>query len=204
MYWIFVCGRGTERECFLRRLFGDHESYKERKQVREGDTLFLYNIDTDVLYGPFKAVTDARLGIEQEAWDGKFKWQVRVNWNELYKLNEASEIFPYLRGRHRLSDNEGEKIIRTLREGGIKLITPPPLPEDSLNEIRQLDEEIHNLARKIEECLKTQERHSADREIDLDALKAEFCAKMKDFVWAVRRLDKLTGIMGLPSSKKER
>jgi hypothetical protein len=45
---------------------------------------------------------------------------------------------------------------------------------------------------------------TADREIDLDVLKAEFCAKMRDFVWAVRQFDKLTGIMGLPSNKKGR
>ena len=203
MYWIFVCGRGTERECFLRRLFGDHESYMGERQVRRGDTLFLHNRDTDVLYGPFEAITDACLGIEPDAWGGRFNWQVRVKWNELYKLDNASRRF-HLHGRLSVSDNEGEEIIRTLREEGIKLITPPPLPEDILNKIRQLDEEIHSLAHEIEECRMTQGRHPADREIDLDALKAKFCAKMRDFVWAVRQLDELTGIMGLPSSKKGR
>lgn len=205
MYWVFACSRETERECFLRRLFGDRESYMEIRRVRKGDTLFLHNKDTDVLYGPFEAITDACLRIEPDAWGGRFNWQVRVKWNELYKLDNASIRFRFnLRGRLSVSDNEGEEIIRTLREEGIKLITPPPLPEDILNEIRQLDKEIHSLAHRIEECLMTQERHPADREIDLDALKAEFCAKMRDFVWAVRQFDKLTGIMGLPSNKRGR
>jgi len=49
-----------------------------------------------------------------------------------------------------------------------------------------------------------QKKHPADREIDLDVLKAEFCAKMRDFIWAIRWLDKTTGIIGLPSNKKGR
>lgn len=206
MYWRFVCKLETEGECFLRRLFGDVESYAKEKQVKKGDILFLHNIDTDILYGPFTAETDAGL-IEADAWDGRFKWQVRVNWNKLYKLKNVSKIFPNLHRKHRLSDSEGEEIIKMLEEMGTEITISPPklvLPENILNNIRQLDEEIHTLAHRIEECLMTQKRHPANREIDLDVLKAEFCAKMRDFVWAVRQFDKLTGIMGLPSNKRGR
>ena len=72
MYWRFVCKLETEGECFLRRLFGDVESYAKEKQVKKGDILFLHNIDTDILYGPFTAESDAGL-IEADAWDGRFQ-----------------------------------------------------------------------------------------------------------------------------------
>ena len=46
-----------------------------------------------------------------------------------------------------------------LEEKGIEITTPPPkpvLPENILNNVRRLDEEIHTLAHRIEEYLMTQ------------------------------------------------
>ncbi len=49
----------TEWECFLRRLFGNTLEYAKKKPVRRGDIPYLHNNDTDVLYGPFFAESDA-------------------------------------------------------------------------------------------------------------------------------------------------
>jgi len=69
-------------------------------------------------------------------------------------------------------------------------------------EIQKLDEEIHSIAHRIEEATMTSKGHPADRQVDLERLKGEFCSKMRDFVWAVRRWDKVTGYLELPSNKK--
>ncbi len=165
-----------------------------------------HNTGLDILYGPFTAETDAGL-IEPNAWNGMFRWQVRVSWNRIFKLTNASQAILYLIEKYKFSDREGEEILKTLEERGVEIATPQPkpvLPENILSNVRSLDEEIHRLAHRIEECLMSQKKHPADREVDLDVLKAKFCAKMRDFVWAVRWLDKTTGIMGLPSNKKGR
>jgi|GEM_PF-1577716 len=132
MYWKFVCTPETEGECFLRRLFGDTESYKKEKPVKKGEILFLHNIGTkayplDILYGPFTAETDAGL-IEPDAWNGKFRWQVRVSWNRIFKLTNASQVIPYLTEKYRFSDSEGEKILKTLEEKGLEIIAHSPEP----------------------------------------------------------------------------
>lgn len=77
--YIFRCTSSTEDECFERNLFGDKESYKEIiKQVNPGDVLFLYNGTTSKLHGEFIADTQGTFGIEPEAWDGQYPWQVRM------------------------------------------------------------------------------------------------------------------------------
>jgi len=47
-------------------------------KIRRGDILFLNNIDTDVLYGVFKAVSDGSLDIEGGAFSGRYGYQVKV------------------------------------------------------------------------------------------------------------------------------
>jgi hypothetical protein len=201
-YWKFVCKNDTEAECFQRMLFGDSEKMRETvERVKEGDICFLYNLDTDVLFGPFKARDDGRMDIEREAWDGRFRAQVRVEWDSITMIVNASKDFSFLsRGRavEELTEEEGRKILER-----IEAIKPPKvsLPPDLKEAIQRLDGEIHRIAHRIEEIGISTRMHPADREVELDRLKGEFYSKMKEFVWAVRKLDKQTGILELPSNK---
>jgi len=97
--FFFVCGKGTEEECFKRMLFGSTLDYKEKVLgIRKGEIGFLYNLDTDVLFGIFEAVSDGDLKIEPGAWGGSFPAQVRVNWMEKFKpLSEAKSLLKNLR-----------------------------------------------------------------------------------------------------------
>jgi hypothetical protein len=197
MFWKFVCTKITEAECFQRRLLGDTKSFwAEVKKVKEGDILFLYNLDTDVLFGPFIAEGGGKLNIEPDAWGGKFPSQVRVNWKMLSAISDASKIFPFIRDKRlNLDSMEGRQIMDLLTEDRIKI--PLKLKEN----IQRLDEEIHSLAHRIEEVMMTGKGHLADRQVELDRLKGEFYCKMRDFVWAIRKLDKRTNIFNLPSNK---
>jgi len=56
--FIFACTNKTEGECFERLLFGAQKTYAPIVfRIRKGDLLFLNNLDTDILYGVFKAVS---------------------------------------------------------------------------------------------------------------------------------------------------
>jgi DNA modification methylase len=92
--FIFACTDKTEKECFDRMIFSTNKLYSDEVlQIKKGDYLFLYNIDKDVLYGIFKAVSDGGKNIEPDAWGGKYPYQVIVEKNEnSIILKEARKI----------------------------------------------------------------------------------------------------------------
>jgi DNA modification methylase len=76
---IFVCTNKTEQECLQRMLFGTSKLYADDAlAVKSGDLLFLLNVNSNVLYGIFRARSDGRKNIVPEAWRGKYPYQVEV------------------------------------------------------------------------------------------------------------------------------
>jgi DNA modification methylase len=60
-------------------LFGTSKLYAaDVLSVKSGDLLFLLNVNSDVLYGIFRAKSDGRQNIVPEAWKGKYPYQVEV------------------------------------------------------------------------------------------------------------------------------
>ena len=92
--FIFTCSNKTESECFERSLCGTNKIYGPVViRVRKDDLIFLVNIDTDTLYGVFKAVSDGGFKIVPEAWKGRYPYQVKVKViGELLKLKHANKI----------------------------------------------------------------------------------------------------------------
>ena len=77
--FLFACTDKSESECLDRLLFATGKLYGPVViRVRRGDILFLNNIDTDVLYGVFKAVSDGSPDIEEGAFNGRYRYQVKV------------------------------------------------------------------------------------------------------------------------------
>ncbi len=77
--FLFACTKKTEAECFQRLLFGTSKVYAPIVvKVRKRDLLFLNNLDTNTLYGVFKAVSESGMDIQPDAWDGKYPYQVKV------------------------------------------------------------------------------------------------------------------------------
>ena len=78
--FLFACTDKTEKECFERSLFGTERSYGPIViRVRKGDLLFLNNLNSNVLYGVFKAVSDGGYNLKPKAWDGRYPYQVEVD-----------------------------------------------------------------------------------------------------------------------------
>lgn len=66
--FIFACTKKSEDECFERLLFGIDKVYSLIViRIRKGDLLFLNNLDTDMLYGVFRAISDGSLNIQPDA-----------------------------------------------------------------------------------------------------------------------------------------
>jgi hypothetical protein len=59
--FIFACTEKSEKEMLKTLTFATNRIYGHKVlAIREGDLVFLYNLDTDVLWGTFKAKTSGQ------------------------------------------------------------------------------------------------------------------------------------------------
>lgn len=198
MSWYFVCSENTRDEVLGKRIFADDD----RKAVEEGDTLFLRDLYTDAVIGPFEAETAIQRYIDSNAFSGRFPWQVRVNWNKLYRI-DADEL-PYVEWSESIPESKTERILQQLNQHGEQYSPEEEVgkrPEKLQDEIQELDAEVHRLAHRIEEARTLSNSHPADKEVDIDLLKGRFYDKMRDFVWAVRKYDEETNSLKLPHNQ---
>jgi hypothetical protein len=62
---IFACTKNSESECLQRLLFATNQIYEEKiYSVKKGDVVFLINLDTNKIYGPFIAETDGSVNTD--------------------------------------------------------------------------------------------------------------------------------------------
>ncbi len=113
--FIFTTSNKTEKECLDRMLFGTDRVYGPVViRIRKGDLLFLVNIDEDVIYGVFKAVSDGGFKIVPEAWNGRYPYQVKVEiLGEMIKLKDANKILKRFKIR-RNTPLYGKKLLEFL------------------------------------------------------------------------------------------
>jgi len=91
---IFACTRKSEKECFDRMLFATSRVYGESVlKIKKDDLLFLLNLETDTLYGTFRAKSDGAKNIVPEAWRGRYPYQVHVARNgSVHSLVAARKV----------------------------------------------------------------------------------------------------------------
>lgn len=92
--FLFACTSDTEDECFNRKLFATEKAYGPIViRIRKGDLLFLNNIDTDVIYGVFRAVSDGFFNVESGIFNRKYPYQVRIEClRDKIRINNAKRI----------------------------------------------------------------------------------------------------------------
>jgi len=124
---VFASTNKSQEECFERQLFGTSKLYGASAfRVKKGDFLFLLNLDSDVLYGVFKASSDAGVNIEPEAWKGKYPYQVRVE--------PVWEITPLKNGKKllkKLGITRSSPISKTATVKLLELYRPETVPMDN-------------------------------------------------------------------------
>ncbi|MEN2974196.1 MAG: hypothetical protein ABDH32_01300 [Candidatus Caldarchaeales archaeon] len=112
-FWKFTCTRELEEECLQKKLVGaPSRLWKEVKEIKKGDIIFLHNIDTDTLHGPFYAETEGIMNIDPYALGRKNPSQVKVEWKNISKITEASKKFSFLERKGlSLEESEGKAIL---------------------------------------------------------------------------------------------
>ncbi len=75
---IWLCTGETFQECLDRNLFGDRNPDFGRDRIQEGEVCFLLHLGRDSLYGVFVAASPPGWDLEAGAWQGRFRYQVRV------------------------------------------------------------------------------------------------------------------------------
>jgi len=91
--YIFRCSNTTEKECFRRLLLGETESFETIvKKIRNGDYLFLFNVSTEKLHGPFFATSSGAKNLVKDAWGGKFPWQVTMEQRQTFEPLSRGDI----------------------------------------------------------------------------------------------------------------
>ena len=92
--FLFACTRNTEDECFNRMLFATEKAYGPIViRIREGDLLFLNNMDTDVIYGVFRAVSEGYFNKESGEFNTKYPYPVKIEClGDKIKVNNAKRM----------------------------------------------------------------------------------------------------------------
>lgn len=96
--FIFACTEKSESEFLNRLIFATNRVYAHKVfAIRKGDFVFLYNLDTDIIYGTFKAKSDGSYDKSLEIFNGKYPYYVEVEpLGEIVKMQNASKIFKRL------------------------------------------------------------------------------------------------------------
>ena len=155
--FLFACTRDTEDECFNRMLFATEKAYGPIViRIRKGDLLFLNNLDTDVIYGVFRAVSDGYFSIERNAFSIKYPYQVRVeSVGDKIKLSNAKKTLNKL----------GVKRNKTLLKG--KLAELLNIFVNSKSEIDFIRNEQDSSSRKLI-CEQIERIKNSKAEIDIE------------------------------------
>lgn len=76
---VLSCTDSSEEECLRRLLFATNKVHAPGfLRIKQGFFLFLFNLNSQKLYGIFRATSDASVSIEPAAWGGKYPYQVKV------------------------------------------------------------------------------------------------------------------------------
>jgi DNA modification methylase len=91
---VLSCTDSSEGECFRRLLFATNRVHAPGfMRIKKGFLLFLLNMDSEKLYGVFRATSDSRFMIEPEAWEGKYPYQVKVEpVHDIVCLRDADKL----------------------------------------------------------------------------------------------------------------
>jgi DNA modification methylase len=106
-------------------LFATSRVYGESVlKIKKGDILFLFNLDTDTLYGTFIAKSAGAKNIVPEAWNGKYPYQVQVSTNgKMNTLKGAKKLLSGISWRDTLDIGQAQILSSYLEkpDGVIKL-----------------------------------------------------------------------------------
>ncbi|XP_055961076.1 protein BONZAI 1-like [Mercurialis annua] len=98
--FIFLCNAKTKPECYMYRVFGLPRGRIEIvEKIKPGMGLFLFDVESKLLYGPYSAASSGKLNLAPAAFGGKFPAQVSFQiYKDCFPLPESSF-------KHAIQDN---------------------------------------------------------------------------------------------------
>lgn len=151
----FLCSDQTSQESFSEKVFGNKHSYGD-DPPQEGDWLILRNYNENVQYGPFKATSDLQRDLADVSWAVHFPWQIRVEWDDLYRLPDLESSFPTDRSSKPLSGREAEEIIEEFRTSGTPIeVTDNGIIDTVGGELEEQDDNPDQSDKKDQDKLRT-------------------------------------------------
>lgn len=116
MAWCLKVKKTYIEEIFRRKLLG----CKNKKNIKKEDKIFLYNIEEKSFYGYLIAKTDITKNIVKNAWKGRYPWQIKISWNNIYKTRFKDLPFDDIKNlENKITKDTSKKIISQLKNGKI-------------------------------------------------------------------------------------
>lgn len=121
--YVFLCSADSLTDCLRHKLFTcSGESVKIVREMEAGSIVFLLNMGSNTLVGPFTAAGSTRTGLEPGGWtevtDARNKASVRVEREELHEMKNAQDKFPFLKDINtcKLSHFQTQDLLNALKE----------------------------------------------------------------------------------------
>ena len=99
---MFLCDASSVKDCVRRRSFTcTGEKVQIVSEMDVGSIVFLLNMDSNTLVGPFTATGSSEAGMKPGTWKEVTETQtnagIRVEWEDLHELQNAMDKFPFLK-----------------------------------------------------------------------------------------------------------
>ena len=122
MSYIFYCNDKTEQESFQKGVFGNvYKHWNTVKKIKPGSPIFLINLNTGTLFGPFRSTGNPQLYLDPYVFmeSGRnYPAQVQVSWGRVMKIERVFSKLIFLRRelRCRLKPSETVRVFMKLVE----------------------------------------------------------------------------------------
>jgi len=121
---VFLCDDSSVRDCLKRKSFtctGEKVQFVNKMEV--GSLVFLHNMDSNTLVGPFTVTGSSRVSTEPGGWREVIDPHgtnagIKVEWEDVHELKNAREKFPFLKDINvcKLSDIQIQGLMIALKE----------------------------------------------------------------------------------------
>jgi hypothetical protein len=120
---VFLCDAGSVKDCVKRKCFTcTGEKVQIVSEMEVGSIVFLLNLDSNTLVGPFTATGSSGTGLKPGSWrevtDTRDNAGIRVEWEDLHELKNAQDVFPFLKDINvcKLSHFQTQDLLNALKE----------------------------------------------------------------------------------------
>ncbi|NOJ26397.1 MAG: DNA methylase [Nitrososphaera sp.] len=123
--YVLACTSTTEKECLDRMLFGTNKLYGDNVlKIRKGELVFLININSDKLFGPFTADSDGEKNIVPEAWKGRYPYQVKVAGDNFGSIRNARKVLKQISStwREPISPDNAAALVEHIKNPKSKVV----------------------------------------------------------------------------------